>query len=356
MPAPRAIAQEARFRMRRQVRSVPWTATAKGVNMEAVMAIGSNAMREAPIARRPSLAGRLNSPLVRAVARAPVSVRAKLLLGFGVIALLPVVVGVLGIVALRDSNARVKLLGDLQTRAAAAQAVQSDVAQYDGLLVQRANMTANAGTPVGRGATIAPSTFFAIDGTIQQALTTLLDDATVLEGTEPAFFKRVYGLYSRLAAFSHTALVRDGAGKGNEIGPLIRHEVVAAEQLKPAADALAAQTQQRSDALVAQNRRSFRRSRELFIGAAAGSFVLALLMGFVLSWSLIAPLRRTEARLAAIAEGDFTGRLEIANRDEVGSLAANVNRMNDELGRLYRELETISRHKSDFLATMSHEL
>ena len=36
--------------------------------------------------------------------------------------------------------------------------------------------------------------------------------------------------------------------------------------------------------------------------------------------------------------------------------AANVNRMNDELRRLYRELETASRHKSEFLANMSHEL
>ncbi len=32
------------------------------------------------------------------------------------------------------------------------------------------------------------------------------------------------------------------------------------------------------------------------------------------------------------------------------------HRMNDELGRLYRELETASRHKSEFLANMSHEL
>ncbi len=37
-------------------------------------------------------------------------------------------------------------------------------------------------------------------------------------------------------------------------------------------------------------------------------------------------------------------------------LAADVNRMSDELQRLYQELETASRHKSDFLATMSHEL
>ena len=44
------------------------------------------------------------------------------------------------------------------------------------------------------------------------------------------------------------------------------------------------------------------------------------------------------------------------NRDELGSLGTNVNRMNDELRRLYGELEQASRHKSEFLANMSHEL
>jgi signal transduction histidine kinase len=70
----------------------------------------------------------------------------------------------------------------------------------------------------------------------------------------------------------------------------------------------------------------------------------------------VAPLRRTQQRLATIARGDFGGHVEVSNKDEIGALAADVNRMNDELGRLYGELERASRHKSDFLATMSHEL
>ena len=84
--------------------------------------------------------------------------------------------------------------------------------------------------------------------------------------------------------------------------------------------------------------------------------MLALLLGFVLSWSLIGPIQRIDTRLAAIASGDFTGHVDVTNRDELGALAANVNQMNDELRRLYKELETASQHKSDFLATMSHEL
>ena len=57
-----------------------------------------------------------------------------------------------------------------------------------------------------------------------------------------------------------------------------------------------------------------------------------------------------------IASGDFSGASTIPNRDELGALAANLNRMSDELGRLYREIEAANRHKSEFLANMSHEL
>ena len=63
-------------------------------------------------------------------------------------------------------------------------------------------------------------------------------------------------------------------------------------------------------------------SRNLFIGVAAGAIVLALLLGFVLSWSVIGPIQRIDSRLAAIASGDFSGHVDVANRDELGALGA----------------------------------
>src|SRR5438128_9060038 len=101
---------------------------------------------------------------------------------------------------------------------------------------------------------------------------------------------------------------------------------------------------------------AFVSSRWMVVGFAAGSIALALALGFAISWSLVGPVQRMDERLKRLASGDFAGRVEIPNRDELGALAANLNRMSEELGRLYQQLEAASRHKSEFLANMSHEL
>jgi signal transduction histidine kinase len=129
-----------------------------------------------------------------------------------------------------------------------------------------------------------------------------------------------------------------------------------ANDLKQEANELDNGTRERIGDLIALNARAYESSRDLFIGVAIAALVLALILGFVLSWSLIEPIQRINGRLASIASGDFAGHVDVVNRDELGALAANVNGMNDELRRLYMELEATSRHKSEFLASMSHEL
>ncbi len=70
---------------------------------------------------------------------------------------------------------------------------------------------------------------------------------------------------------------------------------------------LTRKTQARADALVAADRRSYSQSRDLLIGAGAGSLLLALALGLLLSDSFVVPLRKTQRRLATIAAGDFSG-------------------------------------------------
>ncbi len=97
-------------------------------------------------------------------------------------------------------------------------------------------------------------------------------------------------------------------------------------------------------------------SRWVVIGFSVGSIGLALMLGYAFSWSLIGPVKEMDSRLKQIASGNFSQHIEVLNRDELGTLAVNLNRMNDELGQLYQQLDTANRHKSQFLGNVNHEL
>jgi signal transduction histidine kinase len=113
-----------------------------------------------------------------------------------------------------------------------------------------------------------------------------------------------------------------------------------------------------------------RRALSLIGGFVGTSILLALLLGFVISWSFILPVQEAQRFLGQVAQGDFGTTINVPNRDEFGALAARMNQMSRELHRLYtdqrqaaQQLQTLnaelaraSKAKSDFLASMSHEL
>jgi len=108
----------------------------------------------------------------------------------------------------------------------------------------------------------------------------------------------------------------------------------------------------------------------LMASSAAVLILLALLLGFVTSWSFILPVQHAHGFLSEVAKGNFTATIDIPNRDEFGALADRMNHMSQELQRLYesqrrdsqelqklnRQLQQASDAKSNFLANMSHEL
>ncbi|OWK23493.1 hypothetical protein AJ87_33500 [Rhizobium yanglingense] len=75
------------------------------------------------------------------------------------------------------------------------------------------------------------------------------------------------------------------------------------------------------------------------VSFAVGSILLALGLGYIISWSLIEPVKKIETRLRQIAAGDFAQQVTVANRDELGVLAGNVNQTSKQLGRLYQEVQ-----------------
>lgn len=68
---------------------------------------------------------------------------------------------------------------------------------------------------------------------------------------------------------------------------------------------------------------------------------VALLTGMVVLWwsqRLLAPLPRLQQRVAAVAKGDFAGRIEPARDDEIGHLTVEFERMVDAVGARDRQL------------------
>ncbi|MGH8676308.1 MAG: ATP-binding protein [Burkholderiales bacterium] len=278
-----------------------------------------------------------------AVARAPVSIYTKLLAAFLVIAGLLVIVGAVGLAELGAVNRHAEDLVKLQRKIAAYRQLQHDTT------AQLYSVASALLVPDERTleATLRQLNQFGYD----------LDRLQFVAQDEVEILGRVRKDYDAfIAAVSEAVeLIRAGkVGEGREAqigraGPL-------ADRLERLTNELVNKAEADMLARVDESAEDYRRSRLLVIAFAVGSLLLALGLGYAISLSLIGPVRRMDQHFNELAAGDFSRRVSVPNRDELGALAENLNRMSDELGRLYRQIETANRHKSEFLANMSHEL
>jgi len=81
-------------------------------------------------------------------------------------------------------------------------------------------------------------------------------------------------------------------------------------------------------------------------------FIIAVLAGLLLSKSITRPIIKGVGFAQAMATGDFTQKLDIDQRDEVGTLAAALNDMVDRLRDVVAEVQTAT----DTVASGSEEL
>ena len=277
------------------------------------------------------------------IARAPATIYAKLLTAFLAIVALLFFVGAVSLAELGRVNQRTEDLVKLQRKIAAYRQIQQDT------MTQLYSVSSALLVPDEKtlDATLRQLNQFGYD----------LDRLQFVAADEVELFARVRKDYESFIAIVTEAveLIRAGrTAQGREAqieraGPLAeRLERLTNELVNKAEADMVARTDEGHAGYVA--------SRRVVIAIALGSIALALALGYSISWSLIHPVQQMEQRFAEIAAGDFTKQIVVPNRDELGALADNLNRMSAELGQLYRQVEIANRNKSEFLANMSHEL
>ncbi len=89
--------------------------------------------------------------------------------------------------------------------------------------------------------------------------------------------------------------------------------------------------------------------RFVLVGAGGLALLAALVASLLLARQLARPLRQMELATQAIAGGDFDRRLSVSLEDEIGRLAASINRMAGDLARLEAS-------RREFIAKISHDL
>jgi len=281
--------------------------------------------------------------LPRLVARTRATIHAKLLVAFLVIIALMLASGAVGLRALSDVNRRGEDMVQLQRKIAAYRQLNHDT------ISQLYSVASALLKPEDRrlDATLRQLNQFGYD----------LDRLQFVAQDEVELFARVRQDYEEFieVVTRSIELIREGrTAEGQELQ--LSRATPLADRLERLTNELVNKAEAEMVAGVEASHAAYTQSQQLVAVFAVVSIVLALALGYGISWSLVGPVRAMESRMHEIAAGDFTSRVDVSNRDELGALAADLNSMSERLGSLYREVEAASQHKSEFLANMSHEL
>jgi signal transduction histidine kinase len=262
------------------------------------------------------------------VARINASVHAKLLFAFFVGALLLLAMAILSLVIIHRMDQRVGELTRLQEKLDRARQLEYSVTAQTHF----------------RGMQLMGATDANYTDKIATAKKRFLEHLDRVERLSPpgegAFFRRSREANDRFIASS--ARVQGFYDAGN-VAEAMRVHVAEEHPVSHEIEDATRELERDSSRQMAEARAAFQSDRRLFIiiaGAFCGvSVAVALLLGFVVSWAFVRPVRRIDDVLGAIAGGDFAQRLEVPNRDEFGALSRNVNSMSQQLATLYQQLQ-----------------
>ncbi|RWB02752.1 MAG: GAF domain-containing protein [Mesorhizobium sp.] len=268
----------------------------------------------------------ITNRLVGWVARLPARVQTKLLIAFLSIVGLLIVLGAVGLQVLSGVNDQTNELIKLQRRIAAYRQVQHDTTNQlysisTALLLQDDRML---------DAALRQLNQFGYD----------LDRMEFVAESEVQVLGQVRQEYDQFTADVTQVVELFRAGRTEEARTVQQAEIMpSADRLERLTNQLVNTAEADMVAAIETTEGAYGTSRLIVVSFAVSSILLALGLGYIISWSLIEPVKKIETRLRQIAAGDFAQQVAVANRDELGVLAGNVNQTSEQLGRLYQEVQ-----------------
>lgn len=269
-------------------------------------------------------------PMVDWVARLPATVHVKLLVGYLTIAVLLLALGVFSIGVLNAVDGQVDMLTTLHAQSDSARQMIYKVTSQSHFRAMALLTQVDAWDDkiyVAKGDFVSGLTAVRAMGVSPSDAS--LDELEVVNTRFEAESQIVSEMY-----------YSGNLERAEDLHLQVEHET--SHELEDKLNTLIADSNDKAVAEV----QSFDDNRRLLTFAVAAfslsSLGMALLLGAVLSWSLIRPVRKVDRALKLIASGDFDQRVEVPNRDEFGSLTTNLNKTTAQLGSLYRDLESLN--------------
>lgn len=86
------------------------------------------------------------------------------------------------------------------------------------------------------------------------------------------------------------------------------------------------------------------------------ALLLSVIVSIVLSLHFIQPLNKMESTTKKLIEGKYTIKTGVSQKDEIGSLAHNIDILSERLSKASKESTALEKMRQNFISNISHEL
>jgi len=279
------------------------------------------------------------------------SIRTRLGLGFGTLALLVVLMAVIGIAAQsREHSAFTDYVNESDARLALANEIL-DASNARAIAARNLVLvTAAADIAAEKAAAVKAHEHVQAAHT---RLSGLIKASKQVTARERELHERLLDVETRYGAVALAIVEAAGGGKRDEaVQRMLADCRPLLAELVTVAGAYVSSSQELAQKSVADADRSASRDRMILVAVVLGSVALSALLAFFITRSITQPIGEAVRLARTVASGDLSSRITVTRGDETGELLHSLQTMNDSLVRIVGRV----REGSDSIATGSAQI